>query len=277
MLKKIGGLVFLLVAVFGLIPTANASEKTSTGFYYPLNDYDFSSSGYWLGPGLGTAGPNGHIGVDMIAPYESSVFAISDGIVYDISENGWGDGNVAVLVQHYISDGRWFIAVYGHLAKNLGYVAKGTKVYAGKTIIGKLGHYFTEPHLHFGIGSLEKIPGPTYGYSSSDHHNEFINPIQFMKNHAPGKSSLTLYRTVTDRNAYGKNVSLFWAPHNVSCINAQRWCYNGRCSKDYTAAICYDVHSELRMINQLKYILPDWQDTFFGAGYLDDNNAQCEP
>lgn len=87
----------------------------------------------------------------------------------------------------------------------------------------------------------------------------------------------TLYRTVTDRNAYGKDIYLFWTPHNVSCINAQKWCHNGRCSKDYTAAICYDVYSELRMINQLKYILPDWQDTFFGADYLDDGNAQCEP
>ncbi len=155
----------LLTCYFSSI--AFALEKTPTGFYYPMNSFTYSNSGYWLGPGLGTAGPHGHIGVDMLASENTPVYAIADGFVENISKNGWGEGNVAVLVRHHISDGRFFIALYGHLSEKYGVVSKGTKVIAGKTVIGKLGPYFTSPHLHFGIVSPGKKPGATYGYTNA--------------------------------------------------------------------------------------------------------------
>lgn len=178
-LKLLVSLVFLLAS-----GVSNALNKTPTGFYYPLESFSYSSSGTWLGPGLGHAGPNGHIGVDMLAPKGTPVYAIADGEVLPPSLNGWGTGNVGVWVRHMIASGRYVKVLYGHIDGNTD-VGSG-EVKAGDEI-GKLGDY-AEPHLHFGVVDPGKEPEAPYGYTSDADHNNFIDPIAFIKTQKPVSS-----------------------------------------------------------------------------------------
>lgn len=145
--------------------------RTTTGFYYPLNNANPSVSAAFLEgdgspghPGHYLAGPY-HLGVDMPASIGSPVYAIANGVVTDISRNGWGcdnypseTGNVALLIRHSTTTGD-VIGIYGHITTTL---AIGATVVAGQQI-GAVAEWCLGSHLHFGIyqvGGYQGLPGP---------------------------------------------------------------------------------------------------------------------
>ena len=86
----------LVWSVDPFYPTDVQGTCTDTGFYYPLGRADFESEcGTWLsrdkahGGGCYFKGKY-HIGVDMMADYDSPVYGISKGTVYSISKSNWG-------------------------------------------------------------------------------------------------------------------------------------------------------------------------------------------
>ena len=115
----------------------------------------------------------------MFAPVGTPVRAIADGTVYDISTGGWGWGNVAVMVKHRLAAGRWFIALYGHIRNSQG-LRKGSRVRACSTI-GVVGSYSCGSHLHFGVIAPGRLPHAPYGTSKRGDHNNFIDPLQFLR------------------------------------------------------------------------------------------------
>lgn len=178
--------VMFLVGICLAFNLANASEKMSTGFYYPLktNSYSFGD-GYWLGPGRGGSGY--HLGVDMWKDSTNngeSVYAISSGKIKSYSYNGWGVGNVGIFVEHFLSDGRTFLALYGHIKESTA-KDKNENVYPGE-YIGTTGSSTGPVHIHFGIVEPGKEPIASYGYTESKNNlKNFIDPIAFMENNYP--------------------------------------------------------------------------------------------
>ncbi len=115
----------------------------------------------------------------MFASVGTPVQAIADGVVYDISTGGWGRGNVAIMVKHRLADGRWFIALYGHVRNSNG-LRKGSRVQAC-TSIGVIGSYGCGSHVHFGVIAPGRLPHAPYGTSKRADHNNFIDPLQFLR------------------------------------------------------------------------------------------------
>ncbi|MFC1644693.1 M23 family metallopeptidase [Patescibacteria group bacterium] len=203
-------LIGFMVAVF--LPSAQAEYMFSTGFHYPVKNYDENSNPIFTGRWL--AQPDEyfdnvyHIGVDIKAeqknpsdPYDKDdeIYAVADGIVKSPSVNGWTDGdtvNIGVIIEHRLSDGRFFYAIYGHANKKDA-VATGAKVKAGDKI-GVVGDWKgTGDHLHFGIlspglkvpvgtSSYGKAPLSDYGEKDDGYvDNGLIDPIWFMAHHVP--------------------------------------------------------------------------------------------
>jgi murein DD-endopeptidase MepM/ murein hydrolase activator NlpD len=103
----------------------------------------------WVSPIQGTltqhfGGPEPHPGIDIAAPYGTSIFAAHRGtVVYAGWESGYGN---FVMIQHE----NGVVTAYGHQAKIL--VSVGQKVETGQ-IIGLEGSTgrSTGPHLHFEV------------------------------------------------------------------------------------------------------------------------------
>ncbi len=233
----------LIVAVCVCIVSSNAYsvELMNSGFYWPLIQFDYSNSGTWLGSGNGNAGPHGHIGVDMLAPEGADVYAVADGYVFrNPSKHGWGEGNVAVLVKHSLSDGREFIVLYGHILSSTA-LKKGDEVYTGKTVIGKLGPYpESSPHLHLGVVPPDTNYGPTFGYTTNSDHNGFVDPIAFLQNNSP---YIDFSDDSTVKEIKARIVGNYgWYPPNADCFDAVGWfeLFPDKCvSRDRN--ICYEV------------------------------------
>ena len=193
-------LAVLIVILF--VSTIEAGQLASSGFYYPLKDDspNFAPCGRWLE----RPSPNGcynvgspvyHIGSDMLASVGTSVYAISDGIVRWESSNGWGTGNIALIIEHRTSDGRIFRALYGHV-KASNAKDDGDTVRAGEKV-GEIGSYYNGNHLHFGVLSsglnypidknyLGRWHNNKYGIASNEFYdNGFIDPIWFITHNAP--------------------------------------------------------------------------------------------
>jgi murein DD-endopeptidase MepM/ murein hydrolase activator NlpD len=137
--------------------------RTPTGFYYPtgskpagpLGNGSFGSTkddGGYPVPGVW------HCGFDIEGEQGDPVFAIADGDVVLISENGWSSSNespenFAYLICHTLSNGQKFVAVYGHVRRpwtlNVGdHVCAGNEIGClGPLQAGQMGG----PHLHFGV------------------------------------------------------------------------------------------------------------------------------
>lgn len=166
-------------------PTAAAAEAA---FCWPLAEFRYSlnkPTGAWLAP---RGRHSHHLGVDMFAPIGRPVRAIADGVVHDISASGWGAGNVAIMIRHRLADGRWFIALYGHIRNTYG-LRKGNRVQRCGTI-GFIGPYRCGSHVHFGVIAPGRQPHAPYGTSKRGDHNNFINPVRFLQSgqpEAPGK------------------------------------------------------------------------------------------
>lgn len=162
---------------------AMAAGTAKPAFCWPLAEFRYSlnrPTGGWLAP-RGRASQ--HIGVDMFTAIGQPVRAIADGAVYDISESGWGSGNVAIMVKHRLPDGRWFIALYGHV-RNIFGLHKGSKV-QGCRAIATVGPYRCGSHVHLGIIAPGRFPHAPYGTCKKYNHNNFINPVHFLQTGQP--------------------------------------------------------------------------------------------
>jgi hypothetical protein len=125
----------------------------------------------------------------MFAPVGQSVRAIADGVVYEISNGGWGAGNVALMIRHRLADGQSFVALYGHIRNSQG-LRVGQRVKACQTV-GTIGpyRYAGNSHLHFGIVAPGKQPRPPYGTSKRADRNNFVDPLNFLRNQRPQGSA----------------------------------------------------------------------------------------
>ncbi len=180
------------------------SDKMSpTGFYWPTGEKPIpENDNWWLDHGCDESGTyfQGdkiyHIGLDIMAPYESPVLAISSGVVIHISESGWGKtnnvSNKGVLVRHYLKDGKSFIALYGHIQTEL---TKDDVVKAGVQI-GTIGDWSGGYHLHLGIFPDGYIDGAHLGrmacpvnYSGKESldKNGAVNPLDWLNTKYPGE------------------------------------------------------------------------------------------
>jgi hypothetical protein len=100
------GAALLVLLVTGFHGSyAHALDKTATGFYYPTGTSALGSYAGWLAKPPAYFDGYYHLGKDIAAPVGAGVYAVSSGTVVRVSYNGWGDGNVALLVRHRISDG----------------------------------------------------------------------------------------------------------------------------------------------------------------------------
>jgi murein DD-endopeptidase MepM/ murein hydrolase activator NlpD len=125
-------------------PSGSGGSPTYTGgqFVWPANGPVTSPYGYRTHPIFGDS--RLHTGVDIGAPYGSSVFAASGGrVVFAGTMSGYGN---AIVVDH----GGGVATTYNHLS---GFsVSGGASVSRGQTIgsVGCTG-YCTGPHLHFEV------------------------------------------------------------------------------------------------------------------------------
>ena len=104
-------------------------------------------AGYNLGEGFGTRG-GAHMGVDMLAPGGSPIFAAAAGVV-KVSQESYGGYGVAVTIDHVIN-GQRVGTLYGHMTYGSRQVVPGQTVEAGQIIglVGSTGRS-TANHLHF--------------------------------------------------------------------------------------------------------------------------------
>ena len=104
-------------------------------------------SGYTLGQGFGTRG-GAHMGVDMLAPAGTPIFAAAAGVV-KVSQESFGGYGVAVTIDHVIN-GQRVGTLYGHMIYGSRQVVAGQTVQAGQIIglVGSTGRS-TANHLHF--------------------------------------------------------------------------------------------------------------------------------
>ena len=149
------------------------ATMTSASFFYPLGTASWTKTGgTWLGRDGGrnadgtphdTDGPPAyisglyHLGVDMPANADDSVYAVTNGTVWSISQNGWGTGNVAVILKHTLDNGTEFLAIYGHIRPTNG-LKVGDRV-AGGVKFAIVGPYPEGgEHLHFGVHPAVAFP-----------------------------------------------------------------------------------------------------------------------
>ncbi len=185
-MRSILKMVILVMLIF--VSIAWSIDKTSTGFYYPTGISDLTGDKEWLASGCN--GSNNyfineyHIGHDFFTGLDDPVYAIADGKVVTISYNGWGAGNVGIFIKHRLSNGDYFLALYGHITTN---VSVGDKVFAGK-VIGNIGPWDYGTHLHFGIVPGENIPPSPWGRMDCvdwPATNSFVDPIDWLINQTP--------------------------------------------------------------------------------------------
>jgi murein DD-endopeptidase MepM/ murein hydrolase activator NlpD len=151
---------------FAQAPTDATATLTSTGFFYPLGVTSWAKTGgTWKGRDRDhdTDGPPAytytlyHLGVDMPAIPGDPVFAVTNGTVWNISTGGWGDGNVAVIIQHTLANGTDFLGIYGHI-RPIGNLKVGDRV-AGGVKFATVGPYPEGGnHLHLGVHPAISFP-----------------------------------------------------------------------------------------------------------------------
>jgi murein DD-endopeptidase MepM/ murein hydrolase activator NlpD len=184
-----------ILMTFILTPLSYTGERSPTGFYYPFKDDDPNFTGKWLmKPPQYPFSNVYHIGVDMSASINTSVYAIADGTIKTPSDRGWGDGNIAVIIEHKTSDGGTFRAIYGHIKSNS--ASEPGSVKAGDKI-GEIGNWSGGSHIHFGIlypglsapvgsESYGMKPISQYGVTSNGYYdNGLIDPIWFITHNVP--------------------------------------------------------------------------------------------
>ena len=166
---------------------------TQTSFYYPVGRAPASSDTDWLASDGDYFAGLCHIGHDFDAEEGEPVYAISDGEVYiDPSSNGWGTGNLALLIRHRLDNGNEFLALYGHIRTSF---QKGDRIVAGAQL-GTIGPYYNGDHLHFGILPSLSYPSNHWGRIASPctyPYNGFVDPIAWIENQTPSGLDAGLY------------------------------------------------------------------------------------
>jgi hypothetical protein len=217
--------VFVLFLISSAV-LASDLDRTDTGFVYPLGKRDFSSSnGWWLSKDTNYFPGEYHIGVDMMAEFNSIVYAVADGKAKKRSSSDWGDGNCAAVIEHKTSDGKVFTAIYGHLQCS-SLIADNSDVYIGQPI-GRIGDWPHGDHVHFGIhdGSYSTIAKSGWGRRLVDGNwtnpcvgsclNTFISPVEFIENNYAYNPSTEVQAKCV--------ANVCWKPTNVGCEQANEW------------------------------------------------------
>lgn len=131
-----------------------ASVASSTRFNIDLNmvapgsgEVRWPITNYTLGEGFGTRG-GAHMGVDLLAPAGTPIFAAAAGVV-KVSQESYGGYGVAITIDHVIA-GQRVGTLYGHMTYGSRQVVAGQTVAAGQLIglVGSTGRS-TANHLHF--------------------------------------------------------------------------------------------------------------------------------
>lgn len=254
MLRRINLGMVLLVISFAVMADG---YWTKTGFRYPIGTDAVSAyeCGRWLGKPTGHGGcyfaDLYHTGVDMKANEDARVHAVSDGKVIGMlgttSSSGWGNGNTALLVEHYSKEYGMFRAVYGHV-KIVGSMPVGS-TFVGGAALGKVGHWDSGDHLHFGIlkpGLLTTDNKSSYGrwsYSlygvksaSGRYDNGFIDPIYFITHTGPDNAMSraempAVPASITPQSPWFASLCVGTSPDS-RCDESSRLTYNQCVSSD---------------------------------------------
>ena len=167
----------------------------------PLVEPFFGGEYLAAGPGCPVVGDypeegRYHLGTDFPGDLGDEVRAIAPGSVVRVSTEGWGTGNVALVILHDDVGLGSFTAVYGNLWGDFaGTPLTGERVDAGQ-VIGVLGSAEPLPNLHLGIhpGGSEPARGGGFGTGQADcdlwidddgdgipdRTNGFVDPVGFL-------------------------------------------------------------------------------------------------
>lgn len=126
----------------GVLPSVESMGYTVIKVFPVQGSCSFSDT--WNAP---RSGGRQHIGVDITAATGNSLYAVTDGVISQITVGGSLSGNAIKLAQ---SDGTYFY--YAHMDSFAPGIALGTQVRAGQ-IIGYVGSTGNAggPHLHFEV------------------------------------------------------------------------------------------------------------------------------
>ncbi|OFX71630.1 MAG: hypothetical protein A2X12_10275 [Bacteroidetes bacterium GWE2_29_8] len=102
-----------------------------------------------------------HLGIDLIVPPNTPVYAPLSGIIKKIMiNNSLGDYGVLVIIEHNLNNTRFF-TLYGHLSYESCLHLKPQQNIAATSIIGRIGNEQENggwpPHLHLQISSEQLI------------------------------------------------------------------------------------------------------------------------
>ena len=212
----------------------NFSIQSPTGFYWPTDIGDPKAYNNWLAANCSWVENKNyktinnidyyHIGMDIIGAEGDKVFAIADGTIVGFSPpnsnsskwatvvaggdpSGWGNGNIAILIDHQLVTGSHFVAVYGHIKYD-----PNNKIHTGETttvrghdVLGLMGPY-SSPHLHLGIFEI-KPGGPKtdLGHlgmlacpktAPIQDTNGFTNPYEWLITRTPKNQTETIPTSV---------------------------------------------------------------------------------
>jgi murein DD-endopeptidase MepM/ murein hydrolase activator NlpD len=138
---------------------AEVGAEVGVGRY--LEDRDLYTAEAYTGAGDTGAGDTGrrrtvHLGVDLLVPPGSPVFAPLDGVVQAFNDNAAPqDYGPVVILAHRTDTGDGFFTLYGHLARStLARLAVGQRVVAGERFAAvgtEAENGGWAPHLHFQV------------------------------------------------------------------------------------------------------------------------------
>ena len=228
---RIKGMVILSIISLSFLSTsaAYAVLQSSTGFYYPADRKDTGGLIGWLS--FNSKYNQWHLGVDFRKNEGDAVYAISDGtVIYSRTDaSGYGCSRTpggAMVVKHQTSDGKDFIALYGHV-KNM--KRNGSEVKAGEQIAA-IGPCFQNiTHLHFGIHPNGDVSSLLKAYSSSRTNTlGCVDPLNFIETKSPlNKTPKTFSLGGVDLDAYcrrkgydGVSLGSVNDPYSWSCKNS---------------------------------------------------------
>jgi murein DD-endopeptidase MepM/ murein hydrolase activator NlpD len=138
--------------------TTSPGHSTKYRFIWPephaTLSQAFGPSTFWFEPPYGSF-KHFHMGIDLVEPFGSTVYAADDGVVAVVGSSTSGYGNYVVLIH---SGG--LETLYGHLSTAL--VKVGQRVTQGQAVglEGSTGNS-TGPHLHFELRINQKPVDPT--------------------------------------------------------------------------------------------------------------------
>ena len=269
---------FILAVLCILTNAAYGSDRTETGFFYPIGTDDFDQQcGTWLSRDAQHGGcyfsNEYHVGVDMMRDEGKDAYAVADGkvayISYDKPGDGdgkkWGVNNCGLVIEHKTHDGNIFTAVYGHV-QCATVPSRNTEVYGGRPI-GKIGHWDHGDHLHFGIheGPFSTMAKSGWGKMPNINwpsQNTFTDPVRFIQTHSPHNPP-----TEVQVRCQG---NICWAPTTSSCegANARYRLGNNMFAQPAGMEACVEAQEKLFSIadspNPQEEVLEDglWQKFF---------------